>query len=177
MNQANERAKTGPQRGWWFNGGSPSNFAILHLINGSMVPQISLAALLIEGVFERHPGLVVMVEELGISWLPHFLQTIDSATVGAYGAEFGMGEGDYKLPLKPSEYMQRQVRVTPLVSADALHPTLDLVPPELLVFSSDFPHQEGRSAAIEIFEAQLKDVDAKRREQFFSASIAELMDL
>ncbi len=165
------------KRGWWFNGGDPSNFAILQLINGAMVPQIALAALLIEGVFERHPGLVVMVEELGISWLPYFLESIDSATVGAYGAEFGMGEGDYKLPLKPSEYMRRQVRITPLASADPLRPTLDLLPPELLVFSSDFPHQEGRSEAIELFEAQLQDLDANRREQFFSGSIAELMDL
>ena len=41
---------------------SPSHFAILHLVNGSIVPQIALAALLIEGVFERHPGLVVIVE-------------------------------------------------------------------------------------------------------------------
>ena len=88
-----------------------------------------------------------------------------------------MGEGDYKLPLKPSEYMRRQVRITPLASADPLRPTLDLLPPELLVFSSDFPHQEGRSEAIGIFEAQLKDLDVSRREQFFSASIAELMDL
>src|SRR5262249_25122706 len=83
-----------------------------------VVPQIALAAMLIEGVFERHPRLVVMVQELGISWLPHFLETIDSVTVGPYGAQFGMGAGDYALPLRPSEYMRRQVRVTPLASPD-----------------------------------------------------------
>jgi len=165
------------KRGWYFNGGDPSHFAILHLVNGPVVPQIALAALLIEGVFERHPGLVVMVQELGISWLPHFLETIDSVTVGAYGAQFGMGPGDYRLPLKPSEYLRRQVRVTPLASADRLRPTLDLVPPELLVFSSDFPHQEGRSDAVRLFGEQLTDVDAATREQFYAGSIARLLTL
>jgi predicted TIM-barrel fold metal-dependent hydrolase len=70
------------KRGWYFNGGDPSNFALLHLVGGAMVPQVALAAMLIEGVFERHPGLVVMVQELGIGWLPHFMETVDSITVG-----------------------------------------------------------------------------------------------
>lgn len=165
------------RRGWFWNGGDPSHFALLHLVNGPVVPQIALAALLIEGVFERHPGLVVMVQELGISWLPHFLETIDSVTVGPYGAQFGMGPGDYALPLKPSEYLRRQVRVTPLASADRLRPTLDLVPPELLVYSSDFPHQEGRSDAVGLFEAQLGGVGAEARERFFAGSIAGLLGL
>lgn len=165
------------KKGWFFNGGDPGNFALLHLLNGSIVPQIAMAALLIEGVFERHPGLVLIVQELGISWLPHFLHTIDSITVGAYGEQFGMGKGDYKLPLKPSEYMRRQVRVTPLVTADPLHPTFDLVPPELLVFSSDFPHQEGRADAVDLFASQLEDVEGSRRQQFFGDSIAGLLDL
>jgi predicted TIM-barrel fold metal-dependent hydrolase len=164
------------KRGWFFNGGDPSHFALLHLVHGGVVPQIALAAMLIEGVFERHPGLVVMVQELGISWLPHFIETIDSITVGAYGKLFGMGPGDYKLPLKPSEYLRRQVRVTPLVSADSLRPTLDLVPPEMLVFSSDFPHQEGRSDAVRIFDEQLREVDEGQRSQFFGASISDLLD-
>jgi predicted TIM-barrel fold metal-dependent hydrolase len=165
------------KKGWFFNGGDPGNFALLHLINGSVVPQIALAALLIEGVFERHPGLVMIVEELGITWLPHFIHTIDSITVGAYGEQFGMAKGDYKHPLKPSEYMQRQVRVTPLVSADPLRPTLDLLPPELLVFSSDFPHQEGRDDAVEICAGQLEGVSSDVRDQFFGGSIAGLMGL
>ncbi len=165
------------KRGWFFNGGDPSHFAILHLVNGSIVPQIALAALLIEGVFERHPGLVVIVEELGISWLPHFMSTIDSLTGGPYGQLFGMEERDYGLPLRPSEYMRRQVRVTPLVSADPLRPTLDLVPEEMLVFSSDFPHQEGREDAVAICEEQMTDCTEQARSRFFGDSIAELLDL
>ena len=38
-------------------------------------------------------------------------------------------------------------------------------------------HQEGRSQAVKLFDQELGELDASRREQFFSASIAELMDL
>jgi predicted TIM-barrel fold metal-dependent hydrolase len=165
------------KRGWYHNGGDPSNFAILHLVNSSIVPQIALAALLIEGIFERHPKLVVLVQELGITWLPHFLSTIDSLAGGPYGELFGMAPRDYKLPLKPSEYMRRQVRVTPLVSADPLRPTFDLLPEDLLVFSSDFPHQEGRENAVELCEAQMRDIGPEARGSFFGASVASLLDL
>jgi predicted TIM-barrel fold metal-dependent hydrolase len=168
-------ARSDVDKGWYFNGGSPSHFALLHLVAGSMVPQVALAAMLIEGVFERHPGLLLIVEELGITWLPHFMTTIDSITTGPHGANFGMGPGDYKLPLKPTEYMRRQVRVTPLVSSDPLRPTFDLVPEELLVFSSDVPHPEGRDAAIAICEQQLDGVAAERRERFFGGEVAQLL--
>ena len=170
-------ARTEVDQGWFFNGGSPAHFALLHLVAGSTVPQVAMAAMLIEGVFERHPGLVLIVEELGITWLPHFLTTIDGITTGAHGANFGMGPGDYRLPLKPSEYMQRQVRVTPLVSSDPIDAVWGSVPDELLVFSSDLPHPEGRDDAVAICEAQLKGASDAAREGFFGGEIARLLDL
>ncbi len=165
------------KRGWYFNGGSPGHFALLHLINTPVVPQLALAALLFEGVFERHPRLVVMVQELGISWLPHFLELIDATTVGRWGEQFGMGAGDWKYPLKPSEYMQRQVRVSVLAAGDLLRPTLDRVPPGMLLYSSDFPHQEGRWESQQLFEAQMAGIPEADRAKFFGGSIAELMQL
>jgi predicted TIM-barrel fold metal-dependent hydrolase len=63
------------------------------------------------------------------------------------------------------------------VSADPLRPTLDLLPPDLLVFSSDFPHQEGRDNAVEICAGQLDGVSSDVRDQFFGGSIAGLMGL
>lgn len=165
------------KRGWYFNGGDPGHFALLHLINSPVVPQLALSALLFEGVFERHPRLVVMVQELGISWLPHFLELVDATTVGRWGAQFGMGPGDWKYPLKPSEYLERQVRVSVLAAGDNLRPTIDRVPPGMLLYSSDFPHQEGRWESRQIFEEQMAGIDAAARAQFFGGSIASLMGL
>jgi predicted TIM-barrel fold metal-dependent hydrolase len=105
------------------------------------------------------------------------MTTLDSVTVGPYGAMFGIGKGDYKLPLKPSEYIRRQVRFTPLTSCDPIRPTFDQLPPELLVFSSDFPHVEGRADAVSLCEAQLEGVGDYARGQFFGDSIGALMGL
>jgi predicted TIM-barrel fold metal-dependent hydrolase len=163
------------KHGWFFNGGDPSHFAILHLINGQTVPQIALAALIIDGVLERHPKLVVIVEELGIGWIPNLMTTLDSVTVGPYGAMFGIGKGDYTLPLTPSDYTRRQVRFTPLTSCDPIRAIYDQLPPELLVFSSDFPHVEGRADAVSLCEAELAGIGDAARAQFFGGSIAELM--
>ena len=64
-----------------------------------------------------------------------------------------------------------------LASADPLRPTMDLLPEELLVFSSDFPHQEGRAEAVKICNQQLGDLEVGAREQFFGGSIASLLGL
>jgi predicted TIM-barrel fold metal-dependent hydrolase len=165
------------KHGWYFNGGDPSHYAVLQLINGQTVPQIALAAMVIDGVLERHPRLAVMVQELGIGWIPNLIAMLDSVTVGPYGEQFGIGVADYDLPLKPSDYIQRQVRFTPLTSCDPLQPTLGQLPPELLVFSSDFPHLEGRADAVKLCEAQLEGAGDYARKQFFGDSIAELMRL
>ncbi len=165
------------KHGWYFNGRDPSHYALLHLINGQVVPQIALSAMIIDGVLERHPKLVVIVEELGVGWVPNLMSMLDSVTVGPYGAQFGIGKGDYKLPLKPSDYIRRQVRFTPLASCDPLQPTMSQLPPGLLVFSSDFPHQEGLPNAVQVCEAQLGGVSEPAKRQFFSESIGALMDL
>ena len=48
---------------------------------------------------------------------------------------------------------------------------------ELLVFSSDVPHPEGRDGAVSICEAQLADVSVERRERFFGGEIARLLGM
>ena len=72
---------------------------------------------------------------------------------------------------------RRQVRVTPLVSSDPLDAVWGTVPEELLVFSSDLPHPEGRDDAVAICEAQLTGASTAGRERFFGGEIARLLDL
>jgi len=148
-----------------------------------MGPQLMLSAMVFDGVFERFPKLTLVVEEVGISWLPHVLGILDHA-VGRASLDV-LADGEfrpdfagtaYRLPLAPSEYLRRQVRVTPLVVSQPLHPTIDLVPPELLCFSSDYPHVEGTGDAVAICERQLAGAsDAVKRA--FYGSVGELIAL
>jgi hypothetical protein len=63
----------------------------------------------------------------------------------------------YVLPLAPVEYLRRQVRVTPLPASQPLVPVMHQVPPELLCFSTDYPHVEGASDAVALCSRQLSE--------------------
>ena len=163
------------QFGWANNGASDlSTYSLLSLaIAPSLPPQLLLGALVFDGVLERHPKLTVIIEEVGVSWLPHLLSVLDRA-VGRLQPESpsdGMERpyyagSAYSLPLAPSEYLKRQVRVTPLVATESLRPALDHAP-KMLCFSSDYPHVEGTGNAVSICERQLEDIDAAVRAGFF----------
>jgi predicted TIM-barrel fold metal-dependent hydrolase len=142
-----------------------------------------LMSMVFDGVFERHPRLRVMLAECGHSWLPQFLFDIDAKTT-MIAMDGTAQENFYKLPLKPSEYIRRHVRVSVvpgfvesgaerLSVSDALTSIPD---PEMLIFSSDYPHVEGRVSGVPFFEQRLP-ADEAVREGFFGGSIAEFADL
>jgi predicted TIM-barrel fold metal-dependent hydrolase len=155
--------------GWLANGGNPSTFNLLNMVQAPSA-KLALAAMVFDGVFERHPRLVVLVEELGISWLPELLARMDILAKGR-------GRAPYEFPLLPSEYLTRQVRVAALSTTDELYPTLDRIPPELVVYSTDYPHPEGGPTPFETFSEQLSKASPEVRDDFFGASIARLTGL
>ena len=172
------------QFGWANNGASDlTTYSLLSLaIAPQLSPQLLLGALVFDGVLERHPKLTVIVEELGISWLPHLLHVLDSAVGQSRNEQLSDGQirpdyagSAYRLPLAPSEYLRRQVRVTPLVALEPLRPTLDLAP-EMLCFSSDYPHVEGSGQAVAICDRQLGEFDSARRAAFYQG-VSELIGL
>jgi predicted TIM-barrel fold metal-dependent hydrolase len=127
------------------------------------------------GVLERYPGLAVIVQELGIDWVPDFLETIDREADNSRPRMLNFAP--YALPLKPSEYVQRQVRVSVVHQQDVLRPTIERVPEGIIVFSSDFPHVEGHQEAVALYDAQLDGLGQSAREAFFGRSAAELLKL
>lgn len=173
------------QFGWANNGANDlSTYSLLSsAIAPQLGPQLLLGALALDGVLQRHPKLVVIVEEVGISWLPHLLAVLDRAVGRDAREQLADGEfrpdfagAAYKLPLAPSEYLRRQVTVTPLVVNEPLAPVLDRVPAEMLCFSSDYPHVEGTASAVTICERQLKNYPAQVRETFYG-SVAQRIGL
>ena len=161
--------------GWAVNGGDISSFYRLAGLSRRLVPQLALAAMIFGGVLERYPKLAIIVSELGIDWVPNFLETIDLEADNSRPRLLSFSS--YDLPLKPSEYMQRQVRVSVVHQQDVLRPTMDRVPEGIIVFSSDFPHVEGHQEAVALYDEQLEGFSASARESFFGKSAAELLHL
>jgi predicted TIM-barrel fold metal-dependent hydrolase len=165
------------------NGRGPDTYRHLGGLAETPMTRHFLMAMVFDGVFERHPRLRVLLAECGHSWLPGFLFDIDAKTTRV--AMDGTPQDNfYHLPLKPSEYIQRQVRVATLpgfiragVESLTVQETLERLPnPDVLVFSSDYPHVEGKAEAVTFFE-QLLPADAGLRERFFGGSAADFLGL
>jgi len=172
--------------GWANNGADNVNtFSLLNMLVASQIgPQLLVGAFVYDGVLERHPNLTLVVEEVGIDWLPHLFTAMD-LSIGRTGPDLQDDQvrpshlvvGDsYTLPLAPTEYVRRQVRVTPLPATHPLEGVIGHVPPEVLCFSSDYPHVEGSASAVELCERQLASakVSDEVRAGFFGG-VAELL--
>ena len=159
--------------GWANNGGDMASFYRLANLSRRLVPQLALASLIFGGVLERYPRLAVIVSELGIDWVPDFLEAIDLEADNSRPRMLSFAS--YDMPLKPSEYVQRQVRVSVVHQQDVLRPTLDRLPEGIIVFSSDFPHIEGHQEAVALYDAQMAGMSQSTREAFFDKSAAELL--
>jgi len=165
--------------GWANTGGRQQDFFRTYLLETHRMAVWALSSLILAGVLERHPRLSFFCSEMGIAWVPGFCESLDCSIRNDLlknrpGAEHDF---DYGLPLLPSEYVQRQVRVTALTGLDDLQPTIDRAPEGVIVFSSDFPHREGSPDALDIFDDRLGDVDDATRDRFFGTSAAASLGL
>ena len=144
-------------------------FASSHLHVGA---QTLLSAFVFNGVFERHPTLTLLLAELGVGWLPWFHRQIDGRIVPT--SELFLGK--WKYPLKPSEYLTRNVRGTPLSWAtdQPVSRVIEELPDEMIVFSSDFPHFEGYTDPMGYYREALKDLSETRRQRFYGGEMADV---
>jgi predicted TIM-barrel fold metal-dependent hydrolase len=154
----------------WARVEDPGLIRLLSVIQPAQSAEIWLTALVIGGVFERHPTLTVLISELGIDWLPRLAEKLDSM---AQPAASPLVIGDYALPLTPSEYLARNVRISPLPAAHQSPLDLFEALPGVAVFSSDYPHFEGNGEPLPYYRELLAEVDGDVRDDFFGGSIAD----
>jgi predicted TIM-barrel fold metal-dependent hydrolase len=162
--------------GWGNTGGDFMTSMMTYRSQQEQIPTLALTSMIFSGVFERHPKLVVMSQELGVDWLPYWLTKIDTICE----ANIFSRTCPYTLPLKPSEYAQRNLFVSGLATpSQCLQPTFDQVTPGILAFASDFPHPEGGelSSAWQTFSDQLQEYSEEVRNDFFGEGIARAMAL
>lgn len=131
---------------------------------------MTLATMILDGVLDRFPRLKFGVIELGASWVPSWMRYMDSAAEAFRRHEVRL----QKLSLKPSEFVQRQIRVTPYPTEDTgwiMREAGDTVP----MFSSDYPHVEGGRNPLARFEASLGDATDAQRDRFYQHNFEDLL--
>ena len=152
-----------------FHGGE-ENFRSISYMAISSGPMQALSLLILDGVLERHPHLKFGVIELGSVWVPGFMKQLDSA----FEAFSRHEERLQSLSLKPSEYINRQVRVTPYPT----EPTgwvIKEAGSDIFMFSSDYPHVEGGRNPLARFEKSIEGISHEAQDKFFRLNFENLM--
>jgi len=126
--------------------------------------------MIFDGVLERFPELRIGVIEQGAIWLPSWMRQMEAA-LDAFGRH---EERLRALTLRPSDYVRRQVRVTPYPTEDVGWITAQ-AGPEICMFSTDFPHVEGGRRPFERFERSLGDAPEPIRRRFYAENFVDLM--
>jgi uncharacterized protein len=152
-----------------FHGGD-ENFTSLSFMPIPHSVQITLAALIIDGVMERHPQLKFGAIELGASWIPSWMRFMDSAAAAFIKNEPRL----QRLSLKPSEFVRRQVRVTPYPHEDAGW-IIANSGEEVCLFSSDYPHVEGGRNPLKRFNDSLAHTNSRAVDRFYCDNFVDLM--
>lgn len=133
--------------------------------------ELFLAALVYDGVMERFPRLRFGSTELGATWLPSFLHFIDTGY-----RSFRTIQDLSHLTMRPSDYLRRQVVVSPFAGEDVGW-VMGQAGTEMVAFSSDYPHHEGTDDPIRRFEASMTDLDDSARAAFYDGNARRLLAL
>jgi predicted TIM-barrel fold metal-dependent hydrolase len=105
--------------------------------------------LILNGVFERHPALRLGIVELSAVWVPMYLMMLEG------GSQFvarlkGRGRD---LPLRPSDYFRRHVRVSCFAYELPARIAKQLGSDDVLMACSDYPHSEGTAQPLADYAA------------------------
>jgi predicted TIM-barrel fold metal-dependent hydrolase len=165
-----ERMRFDP--GWANLGGDTTLMRMVCSSHRHVAPSTLLYALIYSGVFERFENLTLLLAEVGTGWLPFLMREIDDRVDPV--SELFLGKSSLKR--KPSEYLARNVRATPLNMGNdqPFHDIYNALPDDMLVFSSDFPHFEGFTDPIGHYRELLAGWPEERVDRFLGGSIEEI---
>ena len=85
----------------------------LSLTKHHHVAEDLLSSLLFGGAFHRHPNLTVVLEEMGVGWIPAYVDLCRRQSKSSTMM------GDWPFELSGDELLRRNVRFTPLPSSEA----------------------------------------------------------
>ncbi len=152
-----------------FHGGA-ENFRSVDFMAIPFPPMQTLATMIFDRVFDHFPHLKIGVIEQGAVWVPSWMRQLDTA----FEAFFKSEERLRQLELRPSEYVTRQIRVTPYPT-EPVGWIIGQVGNEICLFSSDYPHVEGGRNPIKRFEASMEGIDDEAQHRFYCDNFVDLM--
>src|SRR5438309_9908175 len=133
-------------------------------------PTLFLGALILDGVFDRFPGLRGGCIEQGAGWVVSWMRHLDYAQRAFRRTE----EPLRNLPDQPSEYVRRHLKFTPF-PGEPVGWMIEQAGPELFMFSTDYPHPEGGRDPLAKFEETLTETSQADQERFYHDNMRDLL--
>jgi predicted TIM-barrel fold metal-dependent hydrolase len=130
----------------------------------------TLMALILGNFFGRFPNIKVASVEMGCTWVPYFLHSLDHAggmldrRIEAFGQT---------LDVKPSEVFKEKVWVSPFPEEDVVG-LARLIGADHVLMGSDWPHPEGNHVPEEYLECIL-ELDDKSQRQIMRDNALDLI--
>jgi predicted TIM-barrel fold metal-dependent hydrolase len=127
--------------------------------------------LILNGTLERHPDLRIGIVELSAVWVPMFLMMLDG------GSDFTArlnGRPLAELPMRPSEYFRRQVRVSSF--SYELPSRLIRQTGDLYMCCSDYPHSEGTATPLADYARSAIPLGPDEAPGLFRDNVSMLLD-
>jgi hypothetical protein len=155
--------------GEWFEG-DDGDIAAVELPFAYVGIQVALADLVLRGVFERHPDLVLGVVELQANWLPLLTRRLDYAYDQQYKT---IAYNVCKLTLRPSEYLPRHVRLSAHWAADDIR-ALRAQFGDIFMFGGDYPHCEGLVSPYADYRKAVGDLPLDVEDALYGNTMASL---
>jgi predicted TIM-barrel fold metal-dependent hydrolase len=130
----------------------------VHSLTHPWSQMLSLSSLIAQGVPEKFPDLTFVMLEAGIGWVPYMMARLNRE----------YGQHRYDAPLleqSPEEYIRDRFYFGTQPVGEFNDPThmqqmIDLVGPELLLFCTDYPHQDfDHPNAIDTYLDRLDEAD------------------
>lgn len=152
-----------------FHGGD-DNFTSVSYMPIPNAAMQAMATLIFDGILDRYPRLKWGAIELGAAWLPGWMRSMDSAAHAFVKNE----ERLKRLSAKPSEIVQRQIRVAPYPHEDAGW-IINQAGEGVCLFSSDYPHIEGGRNPLKRFDEALAGATREGIRRFYADNFIDLM--
>jgi len=148
-----------------------------HIIGMSLPAQLAFVAIAGHRMLDRYPDLKVAFLEFGAEWIFYMVSRMDHYLPLDRGAHpFGLSMPNAaELPRASIREYVKSGRIFIAAEADdrMLHLLFELIGENQVLFSSDFPHGEGRdNAALEILERQ--DLSTEQKQKLLYDNTARL---
>lgn len=150
-------------------------YPMTYLCGHTVEVQLTLMDVILGGVCDRFPNLIVGFAEAHAAWLPGWLEMLDSVWERPVTAQARIekGQGDATMP---SEIFKRQMYIAAFPDDRGLDTVASALGADCLTLSTDFPHPQKIEGMPAILDRAYPDMGDDVKRQILGGSFMKVLD-